>query len=123
MAFHPDYATNGLFYVHYSDKNSTNGDSIFEEYKVSADANVADAASARLVLKVTQRANGALSTTTRVARSTSARTASCTSGWVTAAPATILSGSGQNLTILLAKILRIDPVGAARTRTAAPRAT
>lgn len=40
MAFHPDYATNGLFYVHYS---HSNGDKIIGEYQVSAtDPNFAD---------------------------------------------------------------------------------
>jgi glucose/arabinose dehydrogenase len=50
LAFHPDYATNGLFYVSYV---SMAGDLVIAEYRVSADdANVADAASERVVLTV-----------------------------------------------------------------------
>jgi glucose/arabinose dehydrogenase len=58
FAFHPDYATNGLFYVHYSLGSSAEGDSRIEEYKVSSNADVADPASARPVLTVTQPDNG-----------------------------------------------------------------
>jgi glucose/arabinose dehydrogenase len=47
MAFHPDYATNGYFYVNYTD---TGGDTRVERYRVSADRNRADAASATLVI-------------------------------------------------------------------------
>lgn len=47
LAFHPDYAENGLFYVHYSDQN---GDTMIAEYSVSADPNVADDESEREVL-------------------------------------------------------------------------
>lgn len=53
LAFHPDYATNGLFYVHYNAKNvpgHADGDAIFAEFKVSADPNVADPASERILL-------------------------------------------------------------------------
>jgi hypothetical protein len=51
MAFHPNYASNGLFYVDYTD---TNGDTRVVRYRVSADPNVADAGSAQLVLMVDQ---------------------------------------------------------------------
>jgi glucose/arabinose dehydrogenase len=54
IAFHPDYATNGLFYVHYNLKSSSAGDSQIEEYKVSDNPDVADATSARTVLTVAQ---------------------------------------------------------------------
>ena len=36
LAFHPEYATNGLFYVYYSDYQ-TNGDTVLAEFHVSAD--------------------------------------------------------------------------------------
>jgi len=53
LAFHPDYATNGLFYVDYSRK--LDGDTIIAEYHVSTvNPNVADPASARIVLKINQ---------------------------------------------------------------------
>lgn len=64
LAFHPDYASNGLFYVHYSGAGAptvpgtVESDTVIEEYKVSADANVADPSSARLVLTVSQPVHG-----------------------------------------------------------------
>ena len=51
IAFHPLYARNGFVFVNYTD---TKGDTRIERYKVSADPNVADPASARLVLRVDQ---------------------------------------------------------------------
>jgi glucose/arabinose dehydrogenase len=51
VAFHPDYAANGYFYVDYTD---TAGDTRVERYRVSADPNVADPGSAKLILFVDQ---------------------------------------------------------------------
>lgn len=51
LAFHPDYASNGRFFVDYTD---TNGDTRIAEYHVSGDANVADPASAHILLAVEQ---------------------------------------------------------------------
>ena len=51
VAFHPNYATNGYFYVDYTDLH---GDTRVERYKVSADSNVADTASHHLILFVAQ---------------------------------------------------------------------
>ena len=51
IAFHPLYARNGFVFVDYTD---TKGDTRIERYKVSADPNVVDPASARLVLRVDQ---------------------------------------------------------------------
>lgn len=49
LAFHPDYANNGLFYVNYTDLLRA-GDLLTVQYRVSADnPNVADPASALLV--------------------------------------------------------------------------
>ena len=99
LAFHPNYASNGLFYV-----NLTNaaGDTEIREYR-RADANHADAASARVILGYDQpfdNHNG---------------------GWMSFGPDGFLyiaSGDGggggdpqnnaQNLNNLLGKILRID---------------
>ena len=53
LAFHPDYATNGLFYVHYSDLL---GDTKIFEYRVSSNPDLADPETARLLLVVTQPA-------------------------------------------------------------------
>jgi glucose/arabinose dehydrogenase/plastocyanin len=50
LAFHPDYAQNGLFYIYYSDFR-TNGDHFLVERRVSADdPNVADPDYARVLL-------------------------------------------------------------------------
>ncbi|HWP36626.1 MAG TPA: PQQ-dependent sugar dehydrogenase, partial [Gemmatimonadales bacterium] len=51
MAFHPAYATNGYFFVDYTD---TSGDTRVVRYRVSADPNVADAGSAQEILFVDQ---------------------------------------------------------------------
>lgn len=51
MAFHPDYAENGFFYVDYTD---TNGDSVIARYQVSDDPNQADPESAQTLMHVDQ---------------------------------------------------------------------
>ena len=51
LAFHPDYARNGRFFVNYTDRA---GDTQVAEYRVSADPAVADPASARPVLTIAQ---------------------------------------------------------------------
>ncbi|MDX2141562.1 MAG: PQQ-dependent sugar dehydrogenase [Chloroflexota bacterium] len=51
LAFAPDYATSGIFYVNYTDRS---GDSVVARYRVTADANVADSASAEILLTVDQ---------------------------------------------------------------------
>jgi glucose/arabinose dehydrogenase len=61
MAFDPDYAANGLFYVFFTDSGSAGaplGDIHVDEFRVSANPNVADPASRRPVYTVT-RATGA----------------------------------------------------------------
>ncbi len=62
LAFHPDYAQNGLFYLHFSAgqgvAGTSAGDTVIEEYKVSSDPDVADADSGRMVLTVAQPDNG-----------------------------------------------------------------
>lgn len=47
LAFHPQYATNGKFYINYTDSN---GDTRVVEYHVSADPDVADNTSANQIL-------------------------------------------------------------------------
>jgi glucose/arabinose dehydrogenase len=54
LAFHPQYAANGYFYVNYTD---TSGNTRVVRYAVSADPNVADVASAKLILAVAQPAS------------------------------------------------------------------
>ncbi len=52
LAFHPNYAKNGYFFVNYSE--SRGGATIVERYQVSPDANRADPESAQLILRVEQ---------------------------------------------------------------------
>lgn len=51
LAFHPDYASNGRFFINYTD---TAGDTQIVSYSVSSDPNVADAGSAQTLLSVDQ---------------------------------------------------------------------
>lgn len=49
LAFHPDFAENGKFYIYYT---RTDGDVVVAEYRVSENPNVADADSARVVIVI-----------------------------------------------------------------------
>lgn len=51
VAFHPDFRLNGLFFVNFTDRR---GDTHVERFKTSTNMDVADAASALLILKVDQ---------------------------------------------------------------------
>ena len=51
MAFHPNYSVNGFFFVNYT---NLDGDTVIARYKVSADPNRADPASARTLMTVHQ---------------------------------------------------------------------
>ena len=51
MAFHPDYRNNGQFFVNFTDRN---GDTRVERFKVSSNPEVADEASAKLVIGIDQ---------------------------------------------------------------------
>ncbi len=51
LAFHPGYATNGLFVVNYTD---TGGDTKISLFRVSSDPDVADPNSEQVLLEVTQ---------------------------------------------------------------------
>jgi glucose/arabinose dehydrogenase len=53
LAFHPDYDSNGRFFVSYIDNS---GDTVVSRYSVSGDPNVADGGSASAVLTVAQPA-------------------------------------------------------------------
>ncbi|WP_121665592.1 PQQ-dependent sugar dehydrogenase [Mesonia aquimarina] len=106
LAFHPDYQTNGLFYVYYTD---TSGDSVLSEFSVNlANQDLADGTSENILLTISQpfgNHNG---------------------GCIAFGPDNMLyvavgdGGSGgdpndnaQNLNSLLGKILRLDVNAAA----------
>jgi glucose/arabinose dehydrogenase len=100
LAFHPDYASTGRFYVHFTDLT---GDTRLVRYVVSADPDSADPAAADTLLRVDQpfsNHNG---------------------GWIGFGPDGFLymalgdggsggdpQGNGQSLATLLGKILRLD---------------
>lgn len=54
LAFSPDYATDGKFYVDYTSNEGGQLHSVIEEYKVSSDPNVADPSSALIILTQAQ---------------------------------------------------------------------
>lgn len=104
LAFHPDYADNGRFFVDYTD---VGGDTRVVEYMADPTSDVADAGSASLVLHVEQPF------------------ANHNGGQVSFGPDGMLyiglgdggsggdpNGNGQNLQTLLGTILRIDVDGA-----------
>ncbi len=113
MAFAPDYATSGLFYVFQVafgpgdavDPTGARGDIRIVEYKRSAsDPDVADPASGRLVLKTAHSASNH------------------NGGWMAFGPDDSLyftigdnanPANAQSLGNLFGKVLRIDPAGAA----------
>jgi len=51
LAFHPDYAHNGFFYVDYTDMN---GDTTVSRFQVSPDPDLADAGSEHVLLRIAQ---------------------------------------------------------------------
>jgi cysteine-rich repeat protein len=51
VAFHPNYASNGFFYVNYT---NTSGNTTIARYTVSGDPDIADAGSALIILTVNQ---------------------------------------------------------------------
>ena len=52
VAFHPNYKTNGYFYVNYTEKRA--GDTVIARYRVSSDPNVADPNPEGILLTISQ---------------------------------------------------------------------
>lgn len=110
MAFHPDYASNGLFYLHYSAGNvpmASAGDSVIEEYTVSDNPDVADAASGRIVLIVEQPSGQNNHKGGSIAFGSDDL---LYIGLGDGGGGGDTMGNGQNTSVLLGKILRIDPL-------------
>ena len=100
LAFDPNFATNGLFYINLT---NSSGNTEVRQYQLSSDANVADAASENLIITIAQpfgNHNG---------------------GWLGFGPDGYLyaalgdggsaydpQGNGQNMDSLLGKMLRLD---------------
>ena len=51
LAFHPNYASNGFFYINYTDND---GNTVIARYRVSGNPDVADASSETVLMNVTQ---------------------------------------------------------------------
>ncbi len=101
VAFHPQYGTNGYFYVYYTDAS---GDIRIERYHVGPNPDVADAGSAMLILTIDHATysnhNGGL---LRFGPD-GMLYAGTGDGGASGDP----NGNGQNQDVLLAKLLRLD---------------
>jgi glucose/arabinose dehydrogenase len=100
VAFHPSYAANGFFYVNFTDLA---GNTRVERFKVSSNPDVADVASSKLILGVTQpfaNHNGGLN----VFGPDGMLYIGLGDGGSGGDP----QGNGQRTNTLLGKILRID---------------
>ncbi|MGI6206972.1 MAG: PQQ-dependent sugar dehydrogenase [Anaerolineae bacterium] len=103
IEFHPDFANNGLFYVHFAEL-LRNGDGMIVEFRVSeADPNVADMESARVILQIEQPFANHNGGELVFGPDGYLYIGSGDGGWE-GDPL----GAGQDLTTLLGKILRID---------------
>ncbi|HWO10041.1 MAG TPA: PQQ-dependent sugar dehydrogenase [Polyangiaceae bacterium] len=124
LAFHPNYAENGLLYVHYSSNGSDglpgNGDTVVAEFQVDpANRSVANAASRRVLLTIDQPqvnhnggeitfgADGLL----YLGFGDGGGQNDGFGGNANNTAGHAANGNGQSLQTLLAKLLRIDPLG------------
>ncbi|MGB3117848.1 MAG: PQQ-dependent sugar dehydrogenase [Verrucomicrobiales bacterium] len=103
IEFHPDFKTNGKFYIHYSDM-WFNGDSFIVEYKVSAkNPDKADPDSARVIMQIEQTYANHNGGELVFGPDGYLYIGSGDGGW----EGDVLN-AGQDLTTPLAKVLRID---------------
>jgi glucose/arabinose dehydrogenase len=103
LAFHPDYETNGRFYVAYTRNENGDGHSVVSEFRVSANPEVADPDSERTLLVVPQPTE--IHNINQLAFGPDG-TLFIASG--DGGPANDPDDRGQDLGLLLGKILRID---------------
>ncbi len=109
LAFHYDYATNGLFYVYYSAPTSEPGmnhKSLLVEYQVSTDADIADPASERIILEVQQPESNHNAGQLAFGQDNFLYVGLGDGGGGGDQHGTI--GNGQDITTLLGSILRLD---------------
>lgn len=102
LAFHPDYETNGFFFVDYT---NTNGDIVIARYKVSSNPNVALPGSKKILLTIPHHTFG---------NHNGGQLAFAHDGFLYIGVGDGGSGgdpnnNAQNLSVRLGKILRIDP--------------
>jgi glucose/arabinose dehydrogenase len=113
LAFHPDYATNGLFYLHYSSSGAGDGlpgagDTVLAEFQVDAsNRDVANPASRRIVLTADQPEANHNGGQIAFGRDGMLYLGLGDGGGGNDQHGTI--GNGQSLNTLLGKILRLDP--------------
>src|SRR6266581_416600 len=105
VAFHPQYATNGRFYVYYT---NLNGDIRIVRFNVSSDPDSADRATADTVLKIPHPVNANHNGGQLQFGPDGMLWAGTGDGGGTGDPA----GNGQNKHALLGKLLRLDVSGA-----------
>ncbi|MCZ6699453.1 MAG: PQQ-dependent sugar dehydrogenase, partial [Planctomycetota bacterium] len=105
MAFHPNYAANGLFYVNYTDSD---GNTVIARYTRSADPNVADPASAATIMTLDQPFGNHNGGCLLFGPKDNFLYIPTGDGGSAGDP----FGNGQNLGTRLGKILRIDVDGA-----------
>jgi glucose/arabinose dehydrogenase len=110
IAFHPEYAENGRFYVYYSTMQSGSHNSRIAEYRVAADnPDLADASSERILLEVAEPQQNHNGGDLEFGRDGYLYIGLGDGGGGGDNHGTI--GNGQNLTTHLGKILRIDVDG------------
>ena len=113
LAFHPDYANNGLFYVNYT--RTSDGDTIVAEYEVTGDPDVADFNSERILLTIDQpqtNHNGGWLDFSPLDGYLYIATGDGGNFCDTGTGHTAGIGNAQDVTSnLLGKMLRIDPLG------------
>ena len=110
MAFDPNYATNGLFYVFYTGtaaQDGVNGLGHVDEFHVSSNPNVADPASRRPVLTISRP--NATSTDHNGGQLQFGRDGYL---YISVGDGENNDTTAQNLALLNGKLLRIDPHGA-----------
>ena len=114
LAFHPDYANNGLFYVDYS--RNGDGDTVVSEFQVSVDPDVADPLSERILLTIDQpqsNHNGGWIDFSPLDGYLYIATGDGGNFCDTGTGHTAGIGNAQDITAnLLGKLLRIDPLAA-----------
>jgi glucose/arabinose dehydrogenase len=104
LAFAPDYATSGLFYVDYTTSN--NDIRVVQYRRSSSSPNVADASSARTIIKIDHHANN----NHNGGQLAFGRDGLLYIGVGDGGSENDPDGNGQNRNTLLAKILRVAPL-------------
>ena len=103
LAFHPDYQSNGFFYINYT---NTSGNTVIVRYTVSGDPNIADPASGLTIKTYTQPESNHNGGCLNFGPDGMLYVSSGDGGGSNDAHGT--NGNGQNLNTMLGKILRLN---------------